>query len=319
MSAPTLFAPTRFATSDREGTELPRAGLFWGTRPPRLRSTVVLGELSAPGDPIATPISGWTLLNGWIEQTVPTTIVGADLRLGNFAVQLKTALPLGYGDADRATAIHGSFAHSTALHSIRAIDVAVARIPTWREPTESAWANVERLLASSAAVLTTISEQIGPELAHVEAGEHVGLAAVGWLGRTLRLSRPVVLRMASVPESTFYAWQKSPMSTVHTLSVTRLLRLQAEIGLLAQGLGMDGLMSWLLSGDRLGRLQGTQTEFEQVMAEAEEGLAFSTKVSPRRRMRTEDYVLDQVQPDNEIGGDLPFMPSGSKATPGTAK
>jgi hypothetical protein len=318
MSVPTLFAPTRSATSDREGTELPRTGLFWGTRAPRLRSTVVLGELSAAGGLYPTPISGWTLKTGWIEQTVPTTVTDSHLRLGNFAVHLETALPLGYSDADGATAIYGSFGRETALHSIRALDAAVVRIPVWREPTESAWAKVELLLASSAAVLATIGEHLGPELDRMGGEEHVGLAAVGWLARFLRLSRPVVLRMAGVPESTFYAWQKSPTSTVRTLSVTRLLHLQAQVGVLAEGLGKDGLMGWLRSSHRLDRLQGDPAEFDQVMAEAEGALAASTPLSPRRRMRAEDYVLDSPEAPTESGRDLPLMPSASKAEPETS-
>ena len=62
--------------------------------------------------------------------------------------------------------------------------------------------------------------------------------------------------MGGVPESTFYAWQKSPRSAVRTSSVARLIRLQAQIGLLAEALGPDVAKAWVLPGDRLSKLQG---------------------------------------------------------------
>jgi len=62
---------------------------------------------------------------------------------------------------------------------------------------------------------------------------HAGLAAVARLVDVLGLSRPTILRMGGVPTSTFfYAWQKSPHAVLRTPTVTRLLRLQAQVAIL---------------------------------------------------------------------------------------
>lgn len=167
------------------------------------------------------------------------------------------------------------------------------------------------LLASSEAILETINSEMEKEKKSSQS-LHAGLSAVEWLTDLLGLTRPTILRMGGVPESTFYAWQKNPQSIVRTPTVTRLLRLQAQIGVLVHALGRDGLNSWLHSRDRINRLQGDDATFGQTLAEAEEALAPLTRIAPRRRMRPEDYNFGTQQLGDDAAGKLPGRLRASK-------
>ena len=126
------------------------------------------------------------------------------------------------------------------------------------------------------------------------------------------MSRPTILRMGGVPESTFYAWRKNPEAIVRTPTISRLLRLQAQIGLLAEALGQDGLKAWLLSSDRLRRLQGDDTTFAQTLAEADEALTAATRIAPRPRMRLGDYESATERPVDNPVRDFPTWLGASR-------
>jgi hypothetical protein len=118
--------------------------------------------------------------------------------------------------------------------------------------------------------------------------------------------------MGGVPESTFYAWRKNPRSIVRTPSVTRLLRLQAQVGLLDEVLGREGLRAWLLSSDRLSKLQGDDATFAQVLTEAEEALTGALRIASRPRMRVEDYEFAAEQPADNPVPEFSSWPGASK-------
>jgi hypothetical protein len=132
----------------------------------------------------------------------------------------------------------------------------------------------------------------------------------------LGLTRPTILRMAGVPESTFYSWQKNPSADIRTPSVSRLLRLQAQVGLLAEALGVDRTRSWILSGDRFERLQGDEAAFAGAMSEAAEALAPALQLSPRRRMRAKDYEASEPERGDRADHPLPRWPGASKSAEG---
>jgi hypothetical protein len=92
----------------------------------------------------------------------------------------------------------------------------------------------------------------------------------------------------------------------------RLLRLQAQVGLLGDALGPERLRVWLLHGDRLNRLQGDDAAFAQVLAEAEEALAGGMRVAARPRMRAEDYESGAKQLAANPGKVTPGLPGAAK-------
>jgi len=142
--------------------------------------------------------------------------------------------------------------------------------------------------------------------------KHVGLAAVARLGDALGLSRPTILRMVSVPTSAFYAWQKSPYTALRTPTVTRLLRLQAQVAILDEALGRDRMRAWVLEADRLDKLRGDEAEFAQVLAEARTALAEATRIRPRPRMRRADYAAGPGDAANEPVNEPSAFPSAAK-------
>jgi hypothetical protein len=79
---------------------------------------------------------------------------------------------------------------------------------------------------------------------------HAGLAAVSRLVDILGLIRPTILRMGGVPSSTFYAWQNNPNAVIRTPTISRLLRLQAQIAILDEALGRERMRAWVLSAAR---------------------------------------------------------------------
>jgi len=304
------------ATSSPRGTVLPRSGVFWGVRAPQRHPAVVIGEFS----------SSWaneTQIRGWlephvhpVEQTSSAHLQMGHLRLANFEIDLNATSSGIYGDVTSSRFAPGSYRQATALRFIREVDVACAFVPQCDDLTESPWRTLRNALAplrvSSAAVLEAIRTELEQDEVNSDQSRHAGLAAVAWLTRVLELSRPTILRMGGVPESTFYAWQKNPQSIVRTPTVSRLLRLQAQVGLLAEALGRDGLRAWLLSNDRLKRLQGDDAIFVQTLAEAEEALTAATRISPRPRMRLGDYEFDTEQVADNPAHDFPSWLGASK-------
>jgi hypothetical protein len=72
------------------------------------------------------------------------------------------------------------------------------------------------------------------------------------------------------------------------------------------------LKAWLLSNDRLKRLQGDDAIFVQTLAEAEEALTAATQISPRPRMRLGDYEFDTEQVADNPARDFPSWLGASK-------
>jgi hypothetical protein len=304
------------ATSSPQGTVLPRSGVFWGVHAPQYHSAVVIGEFPSSWAE-ETQIRGWLEPRGHLaEQTSSAHFQTGRLRVANFEIDLDTISAGIYGGPTSSQFATGSYSQATALHFIRDVDVACAFVPKWDDSTESPWQRLRDALAplraASTAVLEAIRTELEPDKANSDQPRHAGLAAVAWLTKVLGLSRPTILRMGGVPESTFYAWQKNPQSLVRTPSISRLLRLQAQAGLLAEALGLGGLKAWLLSRDRLERLQGDDATFMQTLAEAEEAMTAATRITPRPRMRLEDYEFDTEQPADNPAHEFSSWPEASK-------
>jgi hypothetical protein len=305
------------ATSSPQGTVLPRSGVFWGVHAPQYHSAIVLGEDTSPWKD-ETQIRGWLEPHEHLaEQTSLARFQGGHLKIANFLIDLNlNAIYAGiYGDPTSTQFAMGSYPQATTPYFVRDDDVARAIVPRWDDLTESPWRRLHDALAplrsAASAVLEAISIELEEDKANSDQSRHAGLAAVAWLTKMLSLSRPTILRMGGVPESTFYAWQKNPQSTVRTPSVRRLLRLQAHVGLLAEALGMDGLSTWLLSGDHLEGLQGDDATFEHTLTEAEEALTAKTRTAPRPRVRLEDYKFDTAK-STDNPREFPSWPGASK-------
>jgi hypothetical protein len=306
------------ATSNPQGTTLPRSGVFWGMRAPQYYSAIVSSEL-------AGSTMGETEICGWIEphqrqteQTGSTQFQANRLKLANFEIDLHTTSTGIYENPTSSQFLTGSFSQVTTVPVIRDVDVAYAFIPEWDDLTESPWRRLrhalEPLHAVSDAILENIHARLEQDVGNSGESRHVGLTAVARLTRLLELSRPMILRMGGVPESTFYAWQKNPQSIVRTPSVIRLLRLQAQIGILDEALGREGMRAWLLSGDRVNKLQGENATFAQVLTEAEEALTDATRIAVRPRIRLEDYEFRKEQPGGNSIGEVPSWPGATKIT-----
>lgn len=315
-SAPLHMGETTSATSSPRGTVLPRWGVFWGVRAPEYHTAVVLGEL-------ASSSANKTQIRYWLEPHVhvteqtslPYSRTGL-LRLANFDISLDEISARAYGDLASSQFITGSYSQTTADRVIRNVDVAHAFIPRWDDLTESPWRRFRDAVAplrdAAVAILEAIAAELQQDVVDSNQSRHAGLAAVAGLTKILGLSRPTILRMGGVPESTFYAWQKNPQSIVRTPSVSRLLRLQAQVGLLAEALGLDGLNAWLHSRDRLEKLQGDDAIFAQTLAEAEEALTEATRVVPRPRMRLGDYEFHTEASIDNQAVEFPQWPGASK-------
>jgi hypothetical protein len=307
------FGKATVATSSPQGTVLPRSGVFWGVHAPQYHSAVVIGEFP-------TSWADETQVRVWrepYEHLAEQTNFQADrLRLANFEIDLDRTSTGIFGDPTSSQFTTGSYPQATVYHFIRDADVACAFVAKWEESTESPWRKLRDALAplraASSAVLEAIRTELEPDKANPDQPQHTGLAAVGWLTKVLGLSRPTILRMGGVPESTFYAWQKHPQSLVRTPSISRLLRLQAQAGLLAEALGLDGMKAWMLSRDRLERLQGDDATFTQTLAETEEALTAATQIAQRPRMRLGDYELDAEQPADNPTRESTNWPGASR-------
>lgn len=255
------------AISDAQGTTLPRYGFFLGVHPPRYRMAVIDGELPGVSPRSETDIRGWLEPH---EYRTTQTITAS------WASQLPTN---SWPQADTPI--------------VRNTDVAYAFVSDREDLTDSPWQKLCRALAplqaASDAVLENISNTLDYERDSSAQAKHAGLTAVARLVDLLGLSRPTILRMGGVPSSTFYAWQKNPNSVIRTPTVTRLLRLQAQVAILDEVLGRERTRGWVLSAERFEKLQGDDAAFAQVLEEAKTALADKTRILPRPRMRRADY------------------------------
>jgi hypothetical protein len=281
----------KVAVSDARGTTLPRGGFFSGVRVPHYRGTVINGELPDAFSSSETSISSW--LEPHEHQVTQTTLASSH------AVKL---LSESWAQTDSSV--------------VRNTDVAYAFISGWHDPTDSPWQGLRRTLAplqaASDALLADIKETLDYDRKISARANHAGLAAVARLIDVLGLTRPVILRMGDVPQSTFYAWQKNPQSIIRTPTVARLLRLQAQVAILDDALGRDRMQAWIFSAGRLDKLQGDEAAFAQVLAEAETALAEVTRIRPRPRVRPADYA--------SVAGGKEGMPTpDSPSWPGAAK
>jgi hypothetical protein len=278
------------ATSDAQGTTLPRYGFFPGVHPPRYRVAVITGEL-----PSASP-RGETNTRGWLE---PDEYQTMQTNLASWAGHLLT---------DSWPQTYTPF--------IRNTDVAYAIVSDQADLTDSPWQKHCRALAlvqlPSDAVLGDISDTLDYQRESSARAKHAGLTAVARLVDLLGLSRPTILRMGGVPSSTFYAWQKNPNSVIRTPTITRLLQLQAQAAILDEALGRERMRDWVLSANRLEKLQGDDAAFAQVLEEANAALADATRILPRQRMRHADYA-------SGLGGTAEVAGLDSLPWPGASK
>lgn len=257
------------ARSDARGTTLPRGGFFPGVRAPDYRTAVIEGELSGTSSASETTIRSWPEPRECqTTQTPPGSSITGHL------------LPVAW--------------LQSSISVVRSTDVAYAFLSDKGDLTDSPWQELRRtvqpLRVAADALLEDIHDTLRRERDTSGWIKHAGLAAVARLIDVLGLNRPTILRMGAVPTSTFYAWQKSPHSVIRTPTVTRLLRLQAQVAILDEALGRDHMRSWVLSAGRLDRLQGDDAAFAEVLTEAETALAETTRITPRPRMRFADYA-----------------------------
>lgn len=278
------------AVSDANGTTLPRSGYFWGVQPPQYITSTIHGELHDLTEGSETPIGSW------LEMQEPHT---------------PSSLTPPY--ADQLLAFQWTFSDISVFHKTAAANLF---LPAWTESTDSPWREFRRALAPLRSAADAVIEAISGPLGRVDStppqAGHAGLSAVARLVDVLGLSRPTVLRMAAVPESTFYAWQKNPTSVIRTPTIGRLLQLQAQVAILEEALGRDRTRSWLMAADRFEKLQGDEAEFAHVLNEAESALREAVRIIPRRRMRRADYAASSAD-DTKAG-----VPE-TAAWPGAAK
>jgi hypothetical protein len=261
------------AISSAGGTTLPRRGFFFGVQAPQYQAVVVGTELAGAQLGGETP-SNIPAGSDEIQQTAPFS--GPRCRL------LLESLP------------------QTGHSVIRADDFAHAVLPDWRS-TDSPWQSFRRLLmprrAASEALDEDVRDTLKPQRLPDARATHAGLAAVSRLVAILGLTRPTILRMGGVPSSTFYAWRNNPHAVIRTPTISRLLRLQAQIAILDEALGRERMRAWVLSAARFEKLQGDETAFVQALAEAADALAEATRIKPQPRLRRTDYTasLDRTE------------------------
>jgi hypothetical protein len=279
------------ARSDAQGTVLPRYGFFPAAIPPNYRAAVIKGELPNTSPENETSVYGRPELYGF--QTAQTPSLSTLTNQFSMALWRQTGSPI-----------------------VRNTDAAYAFLSYPDQSTNSFWQETRARLRPLDPAVDAILEDINDTLRRKRdisaQRKHAGLSAVARLVEMLDLRRPTVLRMGGVSESTFYSWQKSPNSIIRTPTVTRLLRLQAQVGLLDEVLGRNRMRTWMLSGDRLIMLQGDEAEFAHALAEARAALEESTRITPRRRMRRSDYATGSLDASDRP----PHDPSG---WPGAAK
>jgi hypothetical protein len=264
---------TAAAISSPGGTTLPRRGFFFGVHPPQYQAVVVTTELvsAQPGDETRSAVPA----SDKAQQTTSSSLPRCRLLL--------ESLP------------------QTGHPVIRIDDFAHAVIPSWNS-TDSAWQSFRRTLmplrSASEALDEDVRDTLKPERLPDARTKHAGLAAVSRLVDILGLTRPTILRMGGVPSSTFYAWRNNPHAVIRTPTISRLLRLQAQIAILDEALGRERTRAWVLSASRFEKLQGNEAAFTQALVEATDVLADATRIRPQSRLRRVDYTarLDRDDP-----------------------
>jgi hypothetical protein len=262
------------AISSAGGTTLPRLGFFRGVRAPQYQAVVVATELCSaqPGGEtrINVPASG--------DEAQQTT----SLSLPRCSLLLESLLQTGHP-------------------VIRIDDFAHAVLPDWNS-TDSPWQSFRRILmplrSASEALDEDVRDTLKPDRLPDDRVTHAGLAAVSRLVDILGLTRPTILRMGGVPSSTFYAWRNNPHAVIRTPTISRLLRLQAQIAILDEALGRERMRAWVLSAARFEKLQGSDVAFAQVLAEAADALVEATQIKPQRRLRRADYTASLDRDDS---------------------
>jgi hypothetical protein len=262
------------AISSAGGTTLPRLGFFPGVRAPHYQAVVVATDLASaqPGEETRSnvPASG--------EDARQTT----SLSLPRCSLLLESLSQTGHP-------------------AIRVDDFAHVVLPDWSY-TDSPWQSFRRILMPLRSASEALDEDVRDtlKLERLPDGRatHAGLAAVSRLVDLLGLTRPTILRMGGVPSSTFYAWRNNPHAVIRTPTISRLLRLQAQITILDEALGRERMRAWVLSAARFGKLQGDETAFTQVLAEAADSLVEATQIKPQRRLRSADYTASLDRDDS---------------------
>lgn len=265
---------TATAISSASGTKLPRRGFFFGVHAPQYQAVVDAPQLVSDQSGGETrndiPNSG--------DRAQQTTL----LSLPQCKLLLES-LP------------------QTGQLVIRPDDFAHAMAPNWN-PTDSPWQSfrytLRHLRSASEALEEDVRDTLKPERLPDARARHAGLVAVSRLVDILGLTRPTILRMGGVPSSTFYAWRNNPDALIRTPTISRLLRLQAQIAILDEALGRQRTRAWVLSDARFERLQGDEAVFAQALAEAADALGEVTRVTPRPRLRRADYTasLERDEP-----------------------
>lgn len=278
------------AVSDANGTRLPRSGYFWGVHPPRYAASAVHGELHGDAEDSETSVDSWPETQ---QSYTPSSLIPSY--------------------ADQLLAFQWASPEIPALHTTAA---AAVFLPGWSGSTDSSWREFRRafepLRLAAEAVIEAIDDTLSRGLSTSPENKHAGLSAVARLVDVLGLRRPVILRMAGVAESTFYAWRKNPGSVIRTSTISRLLQLQAQVAVLDEALGQDRMRSWLLSADRFERLQGNDTQFAQVLTEAEAAVREAVRVTPRRRMRRADYAASPAAEAGASAKETTMWPGAAK-------
>jgi hypothetical protein len=265
---------TATATSSPRGTTLPRRGFFFGVRPPQYQAVVVVTELVSAQPDGETRSTVPT--SDKAQQTTPSSLPRCGLLLESL---LQTGSPVTRID---------DFAHAV--------------IPGWNS-TDSAWQSFRRTLtplrSASEALDEDVRDTLKPERLPDAPTKHAGLAAVSRLVNILGLSRPTIMRMGGVPQSTFYSWRNNPNAVIRTPTISRLLRLQAQIAILDEALGRERTRAWVLSFSPFEKLQGDEAAFTQALTEAADMLADATRIRPQSRLRRVDYTASLDRDDSQ--------------------
>lgn len=265
---------TTSAVSSPNGTTFPRRGFFLGVHPPQYQAKVIASELVTTR-PDAKTQSAVSVPIDEFKQTTP-------LSLPRFWLLLESLTQTGH-------------------LVIRNDDFAHAVLPDWNS-TDSPWQSFRRTLmplrSTSDALDEDVRDTLESERLPDARAKHSGLVAVSRLADILGLGRPTILRMGGVSPSTFYAWQSNPYAAVRTPTVSRLLRLQAQITILDEALGRERTRAWVLSAAHFDQLQGPESAFAQALTEAADILAEATKIRPRPRLRRTDYTASLENGDS---------------------
>lgn len=306
------------AKSNAFGTVLPRTGVFWGITAPKGCTTVVIGDY--PDDTYSAQSIEPTIIRGWhephpcfAEQTSLVNALFGRRKLADFEVDPGLSYTDVYFRPTWNSRPYGIYQTNALPVYIRNFGAACAFLSSPVHLTQSLSLRLRELFAQLR-IAIPVSKPTALHLESEVAGalrRHAGLTAIAWLTEMLGLTRPTILRMAGVPESTFYSWRKSPESVVRTHSVTRLLKLQASIGLLAEVLGEDKMKNWILTPGRLESLQGEDEHFTHTLSQVEDAIARAVQIQPRERMSLEGYLGRREISTDGHKANLPRLPAAS--------